>query len=75
MRSGTCMYTPWNIYAYSLAVPRWFILTLTLLTLNFTTEAVVTFEYEAQQEDELQLKVGDVIKDVQSVSYFALNRV
>ena len=33
------------------------------------TEAVVTFEYEAQQDDELTLKVGDVISDVQNVSH------
>ena len=26
------------------------------------------FDYEAQQDDELNLKVGDVIKDVQNVS-------
>ena len=33
------------------------------------TEAVVTFEYEAQQDDELTLKVGNVISDVQNVSH------
>ena len=27
----------------------------------------MVFEYEAQQDDELDLKVGDVIKDVQNV--------
>ena len=31
------------------------------------TEAVVLFEYEKQQEDELTLKIGDVIKDVKQV--------
>ena len=29
----------------------------------------MTFEYEAQQDDELTLKVGDVISDVQNVSH------
>ena len=27
------------------------------------------FEYEAQQDDELDLKIGDLIKDVQTVSH------
>lgn len=31
------------------------------------TEAVVEFEYEKQQDDELTLKIGDVIKDVKQV--------
>ena len=30
-------------------------------------EAVVTFEYDAQQDDELTLTVGDVIKNVRVV--------
>ena len=40
---------------------------LTHLSLHYSAEAVVIFEYEAQQEDELNLKVGDVIKEVQTV--------
>ena len=31
------------------------------------TEAVVLFDYEKQQDDELSLKVGDVITDVKQV--------
>lgn len=31
------------------------------------TEAVVTFEYGKQQEDEIDLKVGDIIQDVKQV--------
>ena len=31
------------------------------------TEAVVLFEYEKQQDDELSLKVGDIITDVKQV--------
>ena len=31
------------------------------------TEAVVLFDYEKQQDDELSLKVGDIITDVKQV--------
>ncbi len=31
-------------------------------------EAVVVFEYEKQLDDELDLKIGDIIQDVQRVS-------
>ena len=31
------------------------------------------FEYEAQQDDELNLKIGDVIKDVENVSLLFLS--
>ncbi len=36
--------------------------------LLFQTEAVVVFTYEKTQEDELSLKVGEVIQDVVIVS-------
>ena len=31
------------------------------------TEAVVLFDYEKQEDDELSLKVGDIIQDVKQV--------
>ena len=31
------------------------------------TEAVVMFEYEKQQDDELSMKVGEIITDVKQV--------
>ncbi len=33
-----------------------------------SAEAVVMFEYEKQLDDELDLKIGDIIQDVQQVS-------
>ena len=35
----------------------------------YFTEAVVLFEYEKQEEDELTLKVGEVILDVKQVGH------
>ena len=35
--------------------------------LSSLTEAVVLFEYEKQQDDELSMKVGEVITDVKEV--------
>ena len=37
------------------------------LTHTHTSEAVVLFDYQKQQDDELSLKVGDVITDVKQV--------
>ena len=34
---------------------------------HYSIEAVVKFDYEKQQEDELELKVGDVIANVTQV--------
>ena len=34
---------------------------------NLSTEAVVTFDYDAQQDDELTLRVGQVLRNVRVV--------
>ena len=48
-------------------------------TTHTVIEAVVLFDYEKQQDDELSLKVGDIITDVEQVCaqhpypYFHIN--
>ena len=41
--------------------------TLTHTHTHTLTEAVVLFDYEKQQDDELSLKLGDIITDVKQV--------
>ena len=52
----------------TVGVPLLFILNPLSTTLH-TDEVVVIFDYEAQEDNELDMKVGDVIKDVVKVSH------